>query len=373
MSATKQPVGPDVRLLNSGELAEMAFPGGKSQAFRIYFEPRVHDDVWRHATESMAVEICGVLVGKWARDANGPFVLVSESIRGEAAASKFAEVTFTHETWAKINQQMDTRFAALAIVGWYHSHPDFGVFLSDRDRFIQEHFFSGPGQVAHVVDPVRKTEGAFVWRDGKPTLAAHFWVGDHVQVGTPAGEESAMPAESAPGQGAVASLPVVAAKSGRIDWVGLAGQMALYAMLFLVGFLLAGKLSDVERVRIEHDALVRGFLAQRGPGLREELDQVLVEMMSNAQNSKALAEQHAKLASETPEIKDQWQQVLSRMERSMRLLARIQAVYSLTPSELAVLKAEINQKAKVGADATNKDKDGKPPEKKDEKTTEKKD
>ena len=104
-------------------------------------------------------------------DASGPHAQASAYIRGEAASSKFAEVTFTHETWAHINEQMDTRYADLSVIGWYHSHPDFGIFLSERDRFIQEHFFAGPGQFAYVVDPVRKTEGVFVWKKGKPVLA----------------------------------------------------------------------------------------------------------------------------------------------------------------------------------------------------------
>ena len=52
-------------------------------------------------------------------------------------------------------------FANARIVGWYHTHPDFGIFLSDYDVFIHQHFFSGPGQIALVIDPVRKLEGVF--------------------------------------------------------------------------------------------------------------------------------------------------------------------------------------------------------------------
>src|SRR4051794_31601451 len=108
----------DVRLLQSQDLPPGDFPGGKGEVFRVYFAPEVHEATWKHAVEDVSVEVCGVLVGTWERDAAGPFVRISESIRGEAAASKFAEVTFTHETWAKINQQMDTRFSHLSIVGW---------------------------------------------------------------------------------------------------------------------------------------------------------------------------------------------------------------------------------------------------------------
>ena len=157
----------DVRLLAREDLPHEAFPGGRNEGFRVFFTPEVHAALWKHAGEDTSVEICGVLVGSWHRDEVGPFVKIVESIRGEGAETRFAEVTFTHQTWAKINAEMDTKFTELSIVGWYHTHPDFGIFLSDRDRFIQEHFFSGPGQVAHVIDPIRKIEGVFVWRDGE--------------------------------------------------------------------------------------------------------------------------------------------------------------------------------------------------------------
>ena len=177
----------DVRLLARQDLSQEAFPGGSTEGFRVFFTPEVHDGLWKHASADTSVEICGVLVGTWHRDQVGPFVKIVESIQGEGAQTRFAEVTFTHQTWSKINAEMDTRFAHLSIVGWYHTHPDFGIFLSDRDRFIQEHFFTGPGQIAHVIDPIRKIEGVFVWRDGKPCLTEHFWVGDRILATTAGG------------------------------------------------------------------------------------------------------------------------------------------------------------------------------------------
>ncbi len=157
----------------------------------------MHAALWKHAREDTSVEICGVLVGTWHRDESGPFAAIVDSIRGEGATTKFAEVTFTHQTWAKINAEMDSRFADKKIVGWYHTHPDFGIFLSDRDRFIQEHFFSGPGQVAHVIDPVRNVEGVFIWQAGKPTLADHFWAGNRLITAAEA-ESSRRPAWAPP-------------------------------------------------------------------------------------------------------------------------------------------------------------------------------
>jgi proteasome lid subunit RPN8/RPN11 len=171
----------DVADLEQESLLAERFPAELRSAFRLHMAPAVHRGTMAHAKEDDSVEICGVLVGRWGKDEHGPFALVTDYIRCDNAASKLAEVTFTHESWAAINREMDTRYADKRIVGWYHSHPDFGIFLSDRDAFIHEHFFNGPGQVAYVVDPVRNLEGAFSWRQGKPAPMAYFWVGDEIR------------------------------------------------------------------------------------------------------------------------------------------------------------------------------------------------
>ena len=108
-----------------------------------------------------------MLVGHWHCDADGPFVLVEESIRCDKAVSNAGDVTFTHEAWNEVHHEMDTKFTDRDVVGWYHSHPNFGIFLSDRDCFIQDHFFDTAGQIAYVVDPVNGVEGVFAWRQGQ--------------------------------------------------------------------------------------------------------------------------------------------------------------------------------------------------------------
>ena len=195
----------DVRLLAREDLPHEAFPGGRNEGLRVFFTPEVHAALWHHAALDTTVEICGVLVGSWHRDEAGPFVKIVESIRGEGAETRFAEVTFTHQTWAKINAEMDTKFSKLSIVGWYHTHPDFGIFLSDRDRFIHEHFFSGPGQIAHVIDPIRKTEGVFIWRNGKPSPCEHFWVGDRILAQSEGGSDRSADLEPGPRSHATAA------------------------------------------------------------------------------------------------------------------------------------------------------------------------
>jgi proteasome lid subunit RPN8/RPN11 len=125
------------------------------------------DAIHGHGKSITASEVCGVLVGNVYRDEKGPYLYISSAIRGDRASGLATQVTFTAETWSHIQAVMDNDHPDERIVGWYHTHPGFGIFLSGMDLFIQDHFFNLPWQVALVYDPISGDEGMFFWRDGK--------------------------------------------------------------------------------------------------------------------------------------------------------------------------------------------------------------
>jgi len=116
----------------------------------------------QHARTSLSAEICGVLIGQ---DRSGR-VDIQACIEGAMAEEAGAHVTFTQDTWEHIYQVKDEKYPDARIVGWYHSHPGFGIFLSEHDIFIHRNFFASPGQVAWVYDPQSDEEGCFGWVDG---------------------------------------------------------------------------------------------------------------------------------------------------------------------------------------------------------------
>ena len=132
------------------------FPGPKNAdaALRVAVERRAHAELVAHAKESLEVEVCGVLVGEVCEDSEGVFVHVEAVIRGTAGAESSTHVTFTQATWNAIHKSLERDYPKLRIVGWYHTHPGFGVEFSDMDLFIQKNFFSGPTQIALVTDPL---------------------------------------------------------------------------------------------------------------------------------------------------------------------------------------------------------------------------
>ena len=117
----------------------------------------------------------------WARNASTPrperqFVWINQSLEAKHYANTQASFTYTHDSWEEITRERDQRFPQYDIVGWYHTHPNFGIFLSHHDLFIHHNFFSQALQVAYVVDPINQTRGFFHWRDGGMAQVAGYYL-----------------------------------------------------------------------------------------------------------------------------------------------------------------------------------------------------
>ena len=130
---------------------------------RVEMKSQVLRDIRQHARSSMSAEICGVLIG----GVEGDKTIVDASIQGEEARQGGSHVTFTQDTWTHIYKVKDVEYPDKRIVGWYHSHPGFGIFLSEHDTFIHKNFFSDPSQIAWVYDPHSDEEGCFAWEKGE--------------------------------------------------------------------------------------------------------------------------------------------------------------------------------------------------------------
>ncbi len=134
-------------------------PKSVASQLRLSIDSEVVRQIRQHGRSSTKAEVCGVLIG---HDRAG-VVEVEACITGLNAEQAGAHVTFTQDTWEHIYLIKEREYPESLIVGWYHSHPGFGVFLSDHDTFIHKNFFSSAQQVAWVYDPHSDEEGCFGW------------------------------------------------------------------------------------------------------------------------------------------------------------------------------------------------------------------
>jgi proteasome lid subunit RPN8/RPN11 len=330
--------GIDVRDLTNEQLTASAFPAESRADFRLHIAPEARRGIEQHAKADVSVEICGVLVGHWGQDENGPYAAVTNYIRCDNASSKVAEVTFTHEAWAQINKEMDSKYADKRIVGWYHSHPDFGIFLSDRDCFIHEHFFSGPGQVAFVIDPVRDLEGVFAWRNGKPTLLSYYWVGDNIRSGAAGQRNGAVESPMHAVTADQSHRPQLASSFGSQPFGIVTTSLALLTV-FLLGYLYAGWRTDWEQ-RMMMAGAVAHFADTKliRDGLQEEVSAVQSRLTAVNKELQELPEPAAKLSKkEHEEAAKRRKFVTDNLALCEEALKRIEQQYALSEVEKDVL------------------------------------
>jgi proteasome lid subunit RPN8/RPN11 len=146
----------------------------KTKSSACVVDSEVIRQMRQHARSHMKTEVCGVLIGDLREGA----IYVDHSIPGINASQAGSHVTFTQDTWEHVYKIKDKDFPEARIVGWYHSHPGFGVFLSEHDTFIHKNFFSSQDQIAWVYDPHSDEEGCFGWVQGRIERVSSIKVSD---------------------------------------------------------------------------------------------------------------------------------------------------------------------------------------------------
>lgn len=120
-----------------------------------------------HALSSPNREVAGVLIGPPPeKQPDGRYVVhIIDTIIAKHTVMQGASVTYTPESWRYMNDKLRERYPdeTAVMVGWYHTHPGFGIFLSGMDQFIHQNFFTQIWHVALVLDPHAKTSGFFCW------------------------------------------------------------------------------------------------------------------------------------------------------------------------------------------------------------------
>ena len=129
-----------------------------------------------HGQRHTDTEIGGVLLGDIWHCARGRVTEMREAVPAQHTEASLGHVTFSHESWQDIYEYMEKAAPELRLVGWYHTHPGFGAFFSEHDRFIQRNFFAGLGQVGVVVDPGREEVAAFETVEGEVTELSGLWI-----------------------------------------------------------------------------------------------------------------------------------------------------------------------------------------------------
>ena len=161
-------------------LPQNIFPIGErvEENKNIYILQSTYKEIHRFTQNKTANESGGILVGTTIEEFGKTNIIINGFIEAKYCEATPTTLKFTHETWEYVYKEIEKKHNGKKIVGWIHTHPDFGIFLSEYDKFIHQNFFSEDCQIAYVVDPIQKIEGCYFWINGKIEKCKGFYIYD---------------------------------------------------------------------------------------------------------------------------------------------------------------------------------------------------
>ena len=141
----------------------------RARRAQVYFAAQALQGIRDDLAMDARVERGGLLVGHPFRDLDDPtvsFTVVVGTIGQPSRQSSVGQFTVTPEMISRARQTLEREFPGRRVVGWYHSHPGHGVFLSAQDMTIVRGIYNAPWQIAFVRDTLRDKEGVFYGPQG---------------------------------------------------------------------------------------------------------------------------------------------------------------------------------------------------------------
>ena len=153
---------------------------------QIVFKPQAvkqlkHYIDWGRSTKRNTFEQQGILLGNVYQTPSGYVGVVDTILLSESVGNQ-VYIESAHSDWSKMDQQMDeinsNRKRKLVKLGWWHTHPNMGIFMSGTDRETQANYFYKDWQFAVVLNPQDEKWGAFAGE--KACSCAGFFLNKNV-------------------------------------------------------------------------------------------------------------------------------------------------------------------------------------------------
>lgn len=124
--------------------------------YDVYFSKQAISDFEAHSLQfsKNRLECMGLLLGNFFSFKGRKWVFAEEYITSGNDSSAVS-VRFSRASFSSLVEKYNS--SSRLVVGWAHSHPGYGCFLSATDVRTQQSFFSNPLNFALVADPSRKS------------------------------------------------------------------------------------------------------------------------------------------------------------------------------------------------------------------------
>ena len=125
--------------------------------YDVYFSQAAVSDFEAHAAAfaQRRLECMGLMLGNYYSFRGGCWVLADEYITADTDSSAVS-VRFSRSAFQRLAEKYHSSSRGRLVVGWAHSHPGYGCFLSATDVRTQRSFFDHALNFALVAAPSRR-------------------------------------------------------------------------------------------------------------------------------------------------------------------------------------------------------------------------
>ena len=136
--AKKQNKKAPVNELPENMLPQNILPMGErvEENKNIYISQAVYKEIHKFTKNKTTNESGGMLVGTVIEEFGKTNIVISGFVEAKFCEATPTTLKFTHETWEFVHKEIEKKHKGKKIVGWIHTHPDFGIFLSEYDKFF---------------------------------------------------------------------------------------------------------------------------------------------------------------------------------------------------------------------------------------------
>lgn len=147
-------------------LAERSIKSQHLEDHSVYIKAEAEGQLKSHLYSDLHSEQGGILFGNAYQDVSSLiYVEITAAVSALSTIASGTHLQFTPNSWLEIMNVARRSHESENIVGWYHSHPNLGAFMSKTDLKTQAAFFHHPWCLSIVFDPVRDEIGFFLGKN----------------------------------------------------------------------------------------------------------------------------------------------------------------------------------------------------------------
>ena len=161
----------DVKILSEKLIAEEVRLDLKPD---VRIDAAVHKQIEEFAYSDRQKECAGLLLGRVIPEEHDRAIHIKAAVPAYEAECSRTSVKIGLDAWEQMLLVRDREYDDLDLLGWFHTHAGWGVFMSDSDVFIHRHFFKHPDMVSYVLDPTKGKDGFFYWHGCSISICSNY-------------------------------------------------------------------------------------------------------------------------------------------------------------------------------------------------------